>query len=456
LATQVYQVFLHYAKGSDLKVGLAIGQANFQKEQEALIVGSGVDVRSSTTQLSAFKSRLYPGNLHLALEQALEEEDHGKEQKASLLGTRSISAVDVLVCTPGRLVDHMDNTPGFSLRHLRFLIIDEADRLLSQSYHGWIERVLDQAQQTSSKIDNFSIVNPQRSSQSLQLRKWLYSATLTKDPQKLAALQLVHPKQFSMQTDSTNSRSVYSMPPHLEEFTISCRAEQKPLVLLSLLMEFLQEPKQQKKYRTKQDMVVVFTSSLESTHRLTRLLQVLWPAIFAGSEDGISDKDRDEVPVAECSSSLSQRQKSQLVQDCNDPNSNRPRILVCSDGMSRGMDLEYVTLVINYDVPGFAKTYVHRCGRTARAEKSGKAISLLKGKGQMGTFRKLRSLIGDPERVQTYKCDTKLVTTEILQEYKNSLRRLGQVLASEGEGGLDPTHPLPFSSFPQLKLDKKV
>ena len=71
-----------------------------------------------------------------------------------------------------------------------------------------------------------------------------------------------------------------------------------------------------------------------------------------------------------------QKQKAKLVQDCNDATNKWPRILVCSDGMSRGMDLEYVTLVINYDVPGFAKTYVHRCGRTARAGKSGKAISI--------------------------------------------------------------------------------
>ena len=110
--------------------------------------------------------------------------------------------------------------------------------------------------------------------------------------------------------------------------------------------------------------------------------------------------------------------------------------------MSRGMDLEYVTLVINYDVPGFAKTYVHRCGRTARAGKSGKAISILKGKGQMGGFGKLRNLIGNPERVQKYQCDTKLITNDILSRYKQSIRDLSQVLEAEGRGDLNPTQPL--------------
>lgn len=453
LANQVYQVFEHYAKGSDLKIGMAIGQSDFQQEQEALIIGNGLDVRSSSTHLAAFRSRLHPGNLKLALDQALEEAD-SLDQDGELSTTdegwkmpTSVSAVDVLVCTPGRLVDHMDNTPGFSLEHLRFLIIDEADRLLSQSYHGWIGRVLDQAQQTSSRSSNASIANPIRSSKTLQLRKWLYSATLTKDPQKLAALQLIHPKQFSMEVHAANSRSVYSMPPRLEERTISCRAEQKPLVLVSLLLEFLQQQQQQQENKGKKDLVVVFTSSLESTHRLARLLQLMWRNVFAGDEVGVDDQGKEEAPVAECSSSLSQKQKVKLVEDCNDKESNRPRIMVCSDGMSRGMDLEYVTLVINYDVPGFAKTYVHRCGRTARAGKSGRALSLLKGKGQMGTFQKLRSLIGNPEKVQTLQCDTKLITQGVLLEYKKALGRLSQILASESEGELNPTHPLPLEAW---------
>lgn len=444
LANQVYQVFEHYAKGSDLKIGLAIGQSDFQQEQETLIVGSGHDARSSTKYLASFRSRLHPGNLQLALDQALEESEMKEELNVGGIDVKptTVSAVDVLVCTPGRLVDHLDNTPGFSLEHLRFLIIDEADRLLSQSYHGWIRRVLHQAQQSSNTTSNSSILNPRRSSKTLQLRKWLYSATLTKDPQKLAALQLVHPKQITMHADTANSRSVYTMPPQLEEFTISCKAEQKPLVLISLIMEFMQQ--QQEKVSEKKELIVVFTSSLESTHRLTRLLQLLWRNVFAPIEGEIGrDTDESTSPVSEMSSSLSQQQKAKLVNDCNDIDSSRPSILVCSDGMSRGMDLEYVTLVINYDVPGFAKTYVHRCGRTARAGRGGRAISLLKGMGQMGAFRKLRSLIGHSERVQSYQCDTKLITSNVLHSYKESLRQLSEVLSAEGDGDIHPTETLP-------------
>ena len=69
----------------------------------------------------------------------------------------SSSRVDVLICTPGRLVDHISSTPNFSLHHVRFLVIDEADRLLDQSYHGWLSKVLKAAynrQSTSGVVKN--------------------------------------------------------------------------------------------------------------------------------------------------------------------------------------------------------------------------------------------------------------------------------------------------------------
>ena len=74
----------------------------------------------------------------------------------------SSSRVDVLICTPGRLVDHISSTPNFTLHHVRFLVIDEADRLLDQSYHGWLGKVLKAAYNRQStggitKNDRFSI-----------------------------------------------------------------------------------------------------------------------------------------------------------------------------------------------------------------------------------------------------------------------------------------------------------
>ena len=82
-----------------------------------------------------------------------------------------LSAVDVLVCTPGRLVDHLDSTPGFTLQHLRFIVIDEADRLVNQPYQNWIRRVL----QASNSENRFEADFRHRSSHSSQRGRWRWS-----------------------------------------------------------------------------------------------------------------------------------------------------------------------------------------------------------------------------------------------------------------------------------------
>lgn len=454
LAKQVFEVFDRYTQGSDLKIGLSIGQSDFQAEQKQLVLGDDdgkFDVRSSTRHIAHLRSSLQPGNLQLAIDALKEKLDGGGVTPSLPRG--GISAVDVLVCTPGRLVDHYNNTPAFTLQHLRFLVIDEADRLLSQSYHGWIQRVLDGTQAASRsailgeeqkmdsssgalQIDPITWRRPEGAMaaslaiddvicQPVQLRKLLYSATLTRDPQKLAALKLVNPKHFSAHhlTDKGRSASsaLYSMPEQLREYTVECTAEQKPLVLLSLLLERLQAQEE----GDEKSIVVVFTSSLDSTHRLTRLLQLLWLAA-----------DHGEPPI-EFSSSLNQQQRSAFMKRCEDPN-DPVSVVICSDGMSRGMDIGFVSAVINYDVPGFAKTYVHRCGRTARAGKQGEAISLLKGTGQSGQFLKLRRLIDHPDRVKAYNVKTSLARKAI-PLYRGCMKQLRPLLAAEDKGELRPT-----------------
>jgi ATP-dependent RNA helicase DDX51/DBP6 len=210
------------------------------------------------------------------------------------------------------------------------------------------------------------------------------------------------------------------MPETLHEFYVECTAEQKPIVLLALILERLLESSAK---TDEKNLIIVFTSNVESTHRLTRLLQLLWQAAEYGT------------PPLEFSSTLSQSQRSHLMQRCNDPQDNSVSVLICSDGMSRGMDLSSVRTVVHYDVPGMAKTYVHRCGRTARAGKDGQAIALLKGKGQLGQFHRLRQLISNPERVKKSPVKTSLVR-KALPLYKDCVTRLKDVLAAEERGEL--------------------
>lgn len=388
------------------------------------------------------------------------------------------SNVDILVCTPGRLVDHLDKTVGFTLQHLRFLVVDEADRLLSQSYHNWIDRVLEASNAASveawkniSKAKNnpapanntlplFQLapggqsvriepitwrrggVEGDRSNQfstnvgsstaalvcrPIQLRKFLVSATLTRDPQKLAALHLVNPKHFNVHSMRGDGDKKYAMPAALTEYIVECTAEQKPLVLLSLLLEFLQLNRH-KQSRREKTVIAVFTASLDSTHRLARLLQLLWAANRYGNN-----------AVGEFSSSLSQKQRSAMVERCNnvqDPLS----IVVCSDGMSRGMDIDFVDTVILYDIPSLAKTYMHRCGRTARGSKQGTAISLLKG-GQKMVFQRMRRLIQAPDRIQPRAVQKQLVQ-DAFRVYRPCMKALRDVLDAEENGELSHTDEL--------------
>ena len=251
----------------------------------------------------------------------------------------------------------------------------------------------------------------------IQLRKFLVSATLTRDPQKLASLRLVNPKHFNMHSMKGNKK--YAMPSALHEYTVECTAEQKPLVLLSLLLDRFQQSRQHEKQKT---VIVVFTASLDSTHRLARLLQLFWAANQYGTN-----------VVGEFSSALSQNQRSTLVQRCN--NINDPlAVVVCSDGMSRGMDIDYIDAVINYDVPTLAKTYLHRCGRTARASHEGAAISLLKG-GQVSLFRRMRHLIQEPDRVQPFAVKKNLIR-DAVGVYRPCVKALRDILDAEENGEL--------------------
>jgi superfamily II DNA/RNA helicase len=175
-------------------------------------------------------------------------------------------------------------------------------------------------------------------------------------------------------------------------------------------------------------MVVVFTASLDSTHRLARLLQLLWAAQKYGKD-----------AVGEFSSALNQQERAALMKRCNDPKDSLS-VVVCSDGMSRGMDIEYVDAVINYDVPTLAKTYVHRCGRTARASRKGAAISLLKG-GQVSLFFRMRRLIQLSERVQAMPVKKNLVR-DAVDVYRQSIKALRDVLDAEENGELGNTETL--------------
>ena len=378
-------------------------------------------------------------------------------------------------------MDHLDSTPGFTLQHLKFLIIDEADRLVNQPYQNWLGRVLNScdgsecinssplqvapdkmtyvidpithrnagsglAKAISEEKDSSSEVGLVSGvfGRNVPLRKMLFSATLTQDPQKLSRLGLSNPKHYdanflktSQLEDTDNGAGVkagsYFVPEGLSERMVECTAEQKPLVLLALLLD--EEKKHFESRNGNEDggrgsvnLSVVFTSSVDSTHRLARLLQLLWEAGDFGQSSAI----------AEFSSSINAKQRAAILKRCRSSDTKKKiSVLVCSDGLARGMDLPSVSAVLNYDVPSFAKTYIHRCGRTARAGREGLAISVLKG-GQVSKFRKMRNLI-DGGSVTEVGVNKDLIKG-VVSKYKVCVKAL-QIEAEES-GELDPSEPL--------------
>ncbi|RHY33411.1 hypothetical protein DYB32_001661 [Aphanomyces invadans] len=365
LVVQVKKVFDALIAGTPLTCGVAMGQSNFSTEQQHLI------------------------------------------------GPDGLSLVDILVATPGRLVDHIEQTPHFTLQHVQFVVVDEADRLLNQSYQDWITKLYHSIYVTETSVENLvagaslhpSTIrradgkNPHRIR--IPLIRILLSATLTRNPRKLAAIGMPHAELITV-NDALDD-NLFATPANLDESMIECDSTEKPLVLLELLHTF------------ESQLTIVFTSSINATHRLCRLLQLY---------------SSEPQSVREYSSGLTQKQRSQLVQQCK---KGAIKVVVCSDAMARGMDIAHVSNVINYDVPPYLKTYIHRVGRTARAGRAGRAITLVKRGQTKGLSRMLAK--AKKSELQSYAYDINHMKT-LVPRYTACLASLKETLAKEKAGHL--------------------
>lgn len=290
---------------------------------------------------------------------------------------------DIVVATPGRLVDHIDQTPGFSLQQLRFLIIDEADRMIDSMHQSWLPRVVAAAFYNESPAGSCALLQrtqPQAVTAAstcfpqMPLQKLLFSATLTQNPEKLQRLGLYQPRLFSTRLGHRDSKDTveedgnlggkYTFPVGLTHHYVPCRLSLKPLIVLHLVlgMNF--------------SRALCFTNSREHSHRLFLLAQA-----FGG------------VSVAEFSSRYGPGQRKKILKQFEQ---GKIQLLISTDATARGIDVQGVELVINYDAPQYLRTYVHRVGRTARAGKTGQAFTLLL-KVQERKFLQMVSEAGVPE-----------------------------------------------------------
>ncbi|MGI8892534.1 MAG: DEAD/DEAH box helicase [Bacteroidia bacterium] len=256
--------------------------------------------------------------------------DFNQERKALEKGA------EIIIATPGRLLSHM-NLGYVDFSHLKFLILDEADRMLDMGFHEDILRIV-------RKLPT-------------ERQTLLFSATMPPKIRGLANTILKEPEQVSIAL-SKPAEGVLQACYHVKE-------DQKiPLSEHLLIGESFKS-------------IIVFAS----TKRSVKLLA--------------SDLERLKYSVKAIHSDLEQSEREQVLQQFRN---KRVRILVATDVMSRGIDIEAIDLVVNYDVPNDAEDYVHRVGRTARAAATGMAITFVT-KDDMYKLKRIEQLIGYQIRV---------------------------------------------------------
>lgn len=239
----------------------------------------------------------------------------------------------IIVATPGRLVDHLENTKGFNLRYAKFLVLDEADRILTMDFE--------------KELDKIVTAMPR------QRCTFLFSATMTSKVNKLQRASLSDPVRVEVSDK-------YSTVETLVQHYVFIPEKYKDVYLVFLLTEFAGNSS------------IIFVDTQRHAQRITILLRAL------------------EIRATCIHGGMAQPKRlSSLVKF----KAGEYNTLVATDVASRGLDIPRVDVVFNYDIPNNGKDYVHRVGRTARAGRAGRALNLV-SQYDLHNYRQVEDLIG--------------------------------------------------------------
>lgn len=281
----------------------------------ALQIDQQIEVLSYFTDISSIA--VYGGGDGITWEQ---------QKKALLSGT------DIITATPGRLIA-MLTTEGVKFDHLKYLILDEADRMLDMGFYDDIVRIISHLPEKRQTL--------------------LFSATMPPRIRTLANRILKDPEIINIAISKPAEK--------IDQRAYSVHDHQKMQLLSQLLKE------------GRFESVIIFASTKEKVRNLGATLQ------------------RKGFNVKAFHSDLEQAERESIMQQFK---SGQLKILVGTDILSRGIDVEGIDLVVNYDVPGDAEDYIHRIGRTARASADGTAITFVNPADQKKLFS-IESLIGN-------------------------------------------------------------
>ncbi|KAF9466292.1 P-loop containing nucleoside triphosphate hydrolase protein [Collybia nuda] len=269
----------------------------------------------------------------------------------------------IVVATPGRLIDHLENTKGFSLRGIKFLVLDEADRLLDMDFGPIIDKIL-------------KLIPKERTT-------YLYSATMTSKVAKLQRASLSNPVRVEVS-------SKYQTVSTLLQYYLLMPLKDKDAYLVYLANSLAQ------------NSIIIFTRTVNDAARLSIILRTLG------------------FPAVPLHGKLSQSQRLGALGKFK---SGGRRVLVATDVASRGLDIPAVDIVINFDIPTHSKDYIHRVGRTARAGRAGKSITLVT-QYDVELIQRIEKVIGK-------KMDLWPTDTEEIALLKERVNEAGRVAVNE-------------------------
>ena len=253
---------------------------------------------------------------------------------------------DILVATPGRLID-LHNQNAVRFKQLEVLVLDEADRMLDMGFIHDIKRILKMLPQKRQTL--------------------MFSATFSKDIRKLAQQFLHHPKEVSVTPKNTTAATVTQAVHPVDKAN-------KTALLKHLIKT------------NAWDQVLVFVRTKHGANRLAKQLTSA------------------KINAAAIHGNKSQAARTKALAQCKN---NELQVLVATDIASRGIDIDDLPHVINYDMPQVPEDYVHRIGRTGRAGLNGDAISLVSA-DEVKLLRDIERLIGkslDRQEIEPFEPD---------------------------------------------------
>lgn len=326
LVMQAKEAVELYASGTGLHIAAAVGNVSLISEQDALVEKYQTFDEQAAEQLKATATSIWRGD-------KIEDNHTLQDFKESL--PKHVPAfrskVDLLICTPGRLVEHLQSTRGFSLNDLEWLVIDEADRLLEEGFSEWVQTVMTAIQQRPLSLRQQMLFRMGQRPEPDRVRKTILSATMTRDLNKLSALKLYRPTLVAISDQAGNiiegpqdpaeTAEIIDLPSTLAEFAIPVGdGADKPLYLMQLLQT-----------KVFPEMTTPIVEARKSIDRMDESDD----SSDTSSSDSDSNSDSDASISSDSDSSLSESSVSSLSEDDSTSLAVKPPLRQKSNGTSK-------------------------------------------------------------------------------------------------------------------------